>query len=278
MCLLLRNNDFVFFFSLFFESLSYFSHLWPLYFCFLWLRYFNTPGTLCFSLSNLYLIFFFFRHRTESKFIFRKQSAGSLNGRCEDEHDAPARHNFDFVLSEIPLNLSHVFLAAHSHAARAFFPDMMIDSSLIYMTEIIPRWCSPEVFFTEASGGASSPGRGGRASAASGRTHLPMSQSVHQTAAWVQSDVLPLLAFNQLSVGGIEKRAASLLQFSFNHHSSFHLFPQRVCMFIRMFCTCHSFLQKILSIFDPSLRKCNFHTHVWCVPLRHASSTAARNH
>lgn len=141
MCLLLRNNDF--FFSLFFESLSYFSHLWPLYFCSLWLRYFNTPGTICFSLSNLYLIIFF-RHRTESKFIFRKRRAGSLNGRCEDEHDAPARHNFDFVLSEIPLNLSHVFLAAHSHAARAFFPGMMIDSSLIYMTEMIPCWCSPE--------------------------------------------------------------------------------------------------------------------------------------
>lgn len=141
MCLLLRNNDF--FFSLFFESLSYFSHLWPLYFCSLWLRYFNTPGTICFSLSNLYLIIFF-RHRTESKFIFRKRRAGSLNGRCDDEHDAPARHNFDFVLSEIPLNLSHVFLAAHSHAARAFFPGMMIDSSLIYMTEMIPCWCSPE--------------------------------------------------------------------------------------------------------------------------------------
>lgn len=136
------------------------------------------------------------------------------------------------------------------------------------------------LFLRRPRGGASSPGRGGRASAASGRTHLLMSQSVRQTAAWVQSDVLPLLAFNQLSGGGrIEKRAASLLQFSFNHHSSFHLFPQRVCMFIRMFCTCHSFFFFNSRHFRSLAEEMQFpHTHVWCVTLRQASSTAARNH
>lgn len=67
------------------------------------------------------------------------------------------------------------------------------------------------LFLRRPRGGASSPGRGGRASAASGRTHLLMSQSVRQTAAWVQSDVLPLLAFNQLSGRGGGNRKASCI-------------------------------------------------------------------
>lgn len=274
MCLLLRNNDF--FFSLFFESLSYFSHLWPLYFCSLWLRYFNTPGTICFSLSNLYLIIFF-RHRTESKFIFRKRRAGSLNGRCDDEHDAPARHNFDFVLSEIPLNLSHVFLAAHSHAARAFFPGMMIDSSLIYMTEMIPCWCSPEASWrSEFTGPWWESECCVRPNSPPDVTICPSDCSL--SAEWCAASTCLQSAFRE-GGGGIEKRAASPLQFSFNHHSSFHLFPQRVCMFIRMFCTCHSFFFLNSRHFRSLAEEMQFpHTHVWCVTLRQASSTAARNH
>ena len=106
-------------------------------------------GILIHPAQSVFLSLIYIWSWTGSKFTFRKRyaHAGSINGRGDDEHDAPARNNFDFVLSEIPLNLSHVFLAAHSHAARAFFPGMMIDSSLICMTEMIPCWCSLGIFF-----------------------------------------------------------------------------------------------------------------------------------
>lgn len=148
----------------------------------------------------------------------------------------------------------------------------------------IPLWSTWQKWFPADAaqrprGGASSPGRGGRASAASGRTHLLMSQSVRQTAAWVQSDVLPLLAFNQLSGGGNRKASCispsillqSSLIFSSIPTESLHVYSYVLHLSL--------FFSKNSRHFRSLAEEMQFpHTHVWCVTLRQASSTAARNH
>lgn len=149
----------------------------------------------------------------------------------------------------------------------------------------IPLWSTWQKWFPADAaqrprGGASSPGRGGRASAASGRTHLLMSQSVRQTAAWVQSDVLPLLAFNQLSGGG-ENRKASCISPSILLQSSliFSSIPTESLHVYSYVLHLSLFFSKNSRHFRSLAEEMQFpHTHVWCVTLRQASSTAARNH
>lgn len=150
----------------------------------------------------------------------------------------------------------------------------------------IPLWSTWQKWFPADAaqrprGGASSPGRGGGAGAASGRTHLLMSQSVRQTAAWVQSDVLPLLAFNQLSGRGGGDRKASCISPSILLQSSliFSSIPTESLHVYSYVLHLSLFFSKNSRHFRSLAEEMQFpHTHVWCVTLRQASSTAARNH
>lgn len=120
--------------------------------------------------------------------------------------------------------------------STGIFYGRMMDSSLIHITELFPGDAARKLCMRRR--------KSQRAALCQSKPDPLMSQSVYQFAG--QSDELSLLSFNHLQE--IEEWRASLLQFSFYHHSSFYLFPERVGMFICMFWNVHSFFFLCISV------------------------------
>lgn len=97
----------------------------------------------CFSPSLSHLCLIIFRHQIESKFVFWIQHKCRFT-KLLLQRGAWCSSTWQqctslTVHSEIPFNLSHLFLfSSCSYAAWVCFQGMMIDSSLIYMTEFCP--------------------------------------------------------------------------------------------------------------------------------------------
>lgn len=228
---MLHNNDF--FFSVYFCSFD----------ISILIHSFCCAQSGFFSPLRLH-IWSFFRYQIRFKFVL-----------ChKDSPDVPrtvkVQHNSDFVRSEIPFNPPLRLLRALIHTQCVYFfapawwsiPLWSLRRTHSLLMQLCSAW--------RGGGGGGSPGPRSECSAVSVRAPPPDVTICPSVCRSLRS---PSISSNRRSVVHL-----LLLHFSFDQHSSFHLFPESVRMFACAFCNCQSLVS------TSQLKKCNLHMcDVW---------------
>lgn len=209
--------------------------------------------------SPVALCFITFWHQTKS--LFWHMDAGSLDGHLEDVSEVPLQWEPSTTLTPstqefllIWLIYSGLLFCSQSCTAYLSFAGVMIDSFLIFLTELFPADAARSfaVHVEEDARGAWSESSAVSPNSPPDVTFYPSDCS----AEWCDVSV-------SLRSAGTEARAASHICFS--QHSSFHLFPESFSIFTCLFCNCHNLIFLSSLHFCPQAgKKYNLHTRLMC--------------